>query len=141
LRCHKEGSSQSRYIGHAPVIAGATDYQIKEKIMSEQPYTQLSNLTQAVGEIPTESIVSRTVCREGAFKAIVFGFAPGQELSEHTASVPAVIQILEGECEVTLGKDHFETQAGFWAYMEARLPHSLLAKTPVKMLLLMLSEG
>ena len=103
------------------------------------PYTLIRNLNASITEIPTDSIVSRTMCREGAFKAIVFAFAPGQELSEHTASVPAVIQILEGECDVTLGEDHFEARPGFWAHMQAHLPHSLLAHTQVKMLLLMLS--
>jgi quercetin dioxygenase-like cupin family protein len=104
-------------------------------------YTQLDNINQAVEEIPAESIVSRTVYRDGTLKAIVFAFAPGQELSEHTASVPAIIQILDGKCEVTLGEDHYEAEAGFWVRMPANLSHSLLARTPVKMLLLMLSSG
>ena len=105
------------------------------------PYTLLTDINQAVQEIPHESIVSRTVYRDGSLKAIVFAFAPGQELSEHTASVPAIIQILEGECDVTLGEDHYDAQPGFWVRMPAKLPHSLLARTPVKMLLLMLSDG
>ena len=104
------------------------------------PYTQMARIHDSINEVPTDSIVSRTVCRNGGFKAIVFAFATGQELSEHTASVPAVIQILEGECDVTLGQDRFEAQAGFWAHLEARLPHSIYARTPVKMLLLMLDN-
>lgn len=105
------------------------------------PYTLLNNINQAVLEIPLDSIVSRTIYRDGSLKAIVFAFAPGQELSEHTASVPAIIQILEGEGEITLGEDHYEAQPGFWVWMPAKLPHSLLARTPVKMLLMMLSDG
>jgi quercetin dioxygenase-like cupin family protein len=104
-----------------------------------ETYTLFDNLNQTVQEIPTDSIVSRTIYRDNSLKAIVFAFAPGQELSEHTASVPAIIQIVEGDCEVTLGEDHFEAQAGFWVHMPAKLPHSLLARTPVKMLLMMLS--
>lgn len=104
------------------------------------PYTLLPNLHEGVIDIPQDSIVSRTIYRDRSFKAIVFAFAPGQELSEHTASVPAVIQILEGECDLTLGEDHFDARAGFWVHMPARLQHSLLARTPMKMLLLMLSE-
>lgn len=104
-------------------------------------YTLLPDIQQAVTEIPTESIVSRTVYRDASLKAIVFGFAAGQELSEHTASVPAIIQILEGACDVTLGEDRFDAGPGFWVRMPAKMPHSLLARTPVKMLLLMLSDG
>ena len=110
-------------------------------MISTTPYTLLNNIQQSVQDIPLDSIVSRTVYRDRSLKAIVFAFAPGQELSEHTASVPAIIQILEGECEVTLGEDHFEAQPGFWVRMPAKLPHSLLARTPVKMLLMMLSDG
>lgn len=107
---------------------------------TDKLYSLLTDINQAVQEIPLDSIVSRTVYRDRSLKAIVFAFAPGQELSEHTASVPAIIQILEGECEVTLGEDHYNARAGFWVHMPAKLPHSLLARTPVRMLLLMLSD-
>jgi len=110
--------------------------------MSATPsYTLNENINQSIQEIPLDSIVSRTIYRDDQLKAIVFAFAPGQELSEHTASVPAIIQILEGDCQVKLGSDEFEAHAGFWARMPAKLPHSLLARTTVKMLLLMMSEG
>ncbi len=105
------------------------------------PYIQFDSIAGAVKEIPLESIVSRTVYRDDALQAIIFAFAPGQELSEHTASVPAIIQILEGECQVKLGSDEFDAKPGFWTRMPANLPHSLLARTPVKMLLLMLSNS
>lgn len=104
----------------------------------ETPYTFFEEINNSIETIPTESIVSRTIYRDDHLKAIVFAFAPGQELSEHTASVPAIIQILDGECELTLGKDRFEVKAGAWARMPANLPHSIFARTPVKMLLLML---
>lgn len=102
-------------------------------------YTFFQDLASSIESIPSESIVSRTIYRDDQLKAIVFAFAPGQELSEHTASVPAMIQILEGECELTLGSDRYEVKAGAWAHMPAKLPHSILAHTPVKMLLLMQS--
>lgn len=104
-------------------------------------YTRFENLNETIDAIPTESIVSRTIYKgEDNLKTIVFAFAPGQELSEHTASVQAMIQILEGECTVTLGPDAFDAQAGFWAHMAPNLKHSILAKTPVKMLLIMLGK-
>jgi quercetin dioxygenase-like cupin family protein len=104
------------------------------------PYTFFPNIASSVETIPADTIVSKTVNREGGVKAIVFGFAPGQELSEHTASVPAVIQILQGEADLTLGTDHFSVGPGAWARMDANLPHSITARTPVVMLLLMLDK-
>lgn len=73
-------------------------------------------------------------------KAILFGFAAGQELSEHTSSQSAILHILQGEAGLTLGDDSMEAQAGTWVYMPPRLPHSLYAKTPVLMLLLLFKE-
>lgn len=104
------------------------------------PYTFFQDIASAIETIPTDSIVSRTIYRGDDLKSIVFAFAPGQELSEHTASVPAIIHILEGECEMTLGGDPYEVKAGAWARLPANMPHSILAHTPVKMLLLMLSK-
>lgn len=106
--------------------------------MESKPYIVFPQLGETITEIPNESIVSRTIVRDNGLKAIVFAFAPGQELSEHTASVPAIIQILEGECDVTIGQDAFQARPGFWAHMQPNLPHSILARTPVRMLLIML---
>ena len=104
-----------------------------------QTHTYFPNLSETISSIPQESIVSRTIYRDNGLKAIVFAFAPGQELSEHTASVPAIIQVIEGDCELTVGESRYEATAGAWVQMPAKMPHSLYAKTPVKMLLLMLS--
>jgi hybrid cluster-associated redox disulfide protein len=104
----------------------------------ETTYTFFPNIRDAVADIPQDSIVSRTVYRDDHLKAILFAFAPGQELSEHTASVPAIIQIIEGECDLTVGQDKYTVSAGAWVRMQPNLPHSLYAKTPMKMLLLML---
>ncbi len=101
-------------------------------------HTYFADLAQTIETIPTDSIVSRTVLRDGQLKVIVFAFAPGQELSQHTASVPAMIHILEGECDLTVGDNSYSGKPGGWVYMDANTPHSLLARSPVKMLLIML---
>ena len=106
----------------------------------EKPYTFFQDIGKAIDSIPTESIVSRTVSREGGMKAIVFAFAVGQELSEHTASVPAVIQILQGEADLIVGEDHYDAGPGTWVRMDANLSHSITARTPVIMLLIMMDK-
>ena len=83
------------------------------------------------------SIVSRTLRADEHAKLVVFGFDKGQELSEHTASVPAIIHIISGEADLTLGGEKQSAKAGTWAWMPAHLPHSITAKTPVVMLLTM----
>jgi quercetin dioxygenase-like cupin family protein len=102
-------------------------------------YTVVEDLAGLIESITPESIVSRTFYKEGQMKAILFGFDTGEVLSEHTSSQAAILQIIEGEATVTLGDETYEAQSGFWVYMPPHLKHSIHAKTPLKMLLLMLS--
>jgi quercetin dioxygenase-like cupin family protein len=89
-------------------------------------------------EIPPDSTISRTLHQDDHCKVVLFGFAAGQELSEHTAAVPAHLHFLSGEAEVKLGDDTVTATAHSWVQMPARLPHAIKAKTPVKMLLTLL---
>jgi len=101
-------------------------------------YSLVDDLVDLLPEIPEDTIVSRSVYQDEKLKAILFGFAPGQELSEHTSARPAILHFIKGDAELTLGRDSSIAGPGTWAYMEAHLPHSILAKTEVMMLLLML---
>jgi quercetin dioxygenase-like cupin family protein len=109
--------------------------------MNNLPYTFIADLLAQIQDIPPDSIVSRTFYSDEQLKAIVFGFAAGQELSEHTASQPAVLHFLKGEAELTLGMEQMAVQAGAWVHMQPQLPHSIVAKTPVVMLLLLFKTG
>jgi quercetin dioxygenase-like cupin family protein len=100
-------------------------------------YTHLGDLSKEVRP-PDHGILSRTLFNDEQLKAILFGFAQGEELSEHTASMPAVLHFLEGEANVTLGDDTVEASPGAWVHMTKGLRHSIVAKTPVVMLLLLL---
>ncbi len=103
--------------------------------MSEPTYGIVENLAALLPEIPAESIVSRKVYSDDLLKVTLFGFAAGEELTEHTAASPATLHFLSGTATLTLGEDTFEAQAGTWVQMPAHLPHSVLAKTAVTMLL------
>jgi quercetin dioxygenase-like cupin family protein len=91
-------------------------------------------------EPPGDGTLSRTLNQDDRLKVVVFGFSAGQELSEHTASMPAILHVLRGEAAVTLGPDEVSTKAGTWIHMAAKLPHSIRARTPVVLLLLLLKE-
>jgi quercetin dioxygenase-like cupin family protein len=72
---------------------------------------------------------------------VLFAFAPGEELSEHTSARPAIVHILEGEVELSAGDDRFAGAAGTWFRMPAGMPHSVRARTPVRMALTLLPPG
>jgi quercetin dioxygenase-like cupin family protein len=101
-------------------------------------YTWFENLAELMTDVPAGSIVSRTLYKDKVINVVLFGFDTGESLSEHTAAQPAIIHILSGEGTLTLGADVKEVQAGAWVRMPPNMKHSLLAKTPLKMLLLML---
>lgn len=101
-------------------------------------YFFTENLEDLLNEIPPDSIISRTFYEADQLKAILFGFAPGQELSEHTAAKPAILHFLKGEADLTLGDVAKTVQAGSWTYMQPHLAHSIIAKSKVIMLLYLL---
>lgn len=107
----------------------------------EELYKYIPNLTAELPEIPPDTIVSRTLFDDENVKAVIFGFAAGQELSEHTASQSALLYFVEGAARVTLGKDEVEARPGTWVHMTPRLTHRIYADTPVVMLLLLLKKS
>jgi quercetin dioxygenase-like cupin family protein len=89
-------------------------------------------------EPPADGILSRTIYQDDRLKAVAFGFGQGQDLSEHTAARPAMLFFVKGEASVGLGDEVREAQTGTWIHMPANLKHSIKAKTPVVMLLVLL---
>jgi quercetin dioxygenase-like cupin family protein len=88
-------------------------------------------------EVADQGIVSKTVVENEHHKLVHFTFAPGQELSEHTASVPAVIQVIEGNGRVVLGGVTHEAVPGKLFYMPAELKHAVTADGRLVILLTM----
>lgn len=100
-------------------------------------YTHFLDLANEV-ELPADGILSRTIFQDDKIKAVAFGFTQDEELSEHTAAKPAMLFFVKGEASVGLGDDMQEAQAGTWVHMPANLEHSIKARTPVVMLLVLL---
>ena len=107
----------------------------------DSPFTYLENLLSETASLPSDSILSRTLLQNKDLRVILFQFAPGQELSEHTSSKPAVLHFLSGKASVTLGGETKAADMNTMIYMEPHLPHSIVAETEVKMLLTMLEKG
>lgn len=102
-------------------------------------YTHIVDLAKET-EPPAHGILSRTLLNDDHVKAVIFGFAAGEELSEHTATMPAILHFLAGEATLTLGGDTVEARGGTWIHMPAELPHSVRTTSPVVMLLLLLKK-
>lgn len=91
--------------------------------------------------VPNDGILTRQLYEDEALRAVLFTFSAGQRLSEHTASSPAVLHFVTGEATVTLGKQSFDAHPGTWVRMDPGLQHSVVTKSPVTMLLLLLKRN
>ena len=107
--------------------------------MAEQPLIDAG--AQKILSLPEEThfapigIVSRTLLRTANSRVVLFGFAEGQELTEHTSTQHAVVQILSGECDFSLAGEAHKLKAGDMLYMPPNLPHAAKATTKFSMLL------
>ena len=87
------------------------------------------------------AVVSRAIVKKNAGTLTLFAFDIGQGLSEHSAPFDAVVEILDGEAELTIGGEKVAARAGQAVLMPANIPHALSATTPFKMLLVMVREA
>lgn len=97
------------------------DYQIKQ-LTSELP----------IPESGKQSVVLHDNIQS---KAILFSFAAGGGLAEHVAPFNATLQVITGTAAITVGNEAVEGKPGTWIQMIAQTPHSILADTPVVLLL------
>lgn len=85
-----------------------------------------------------ESVVSRTLVKKPTGTITLFAFDLGQALSEHTAPFEALLQVLEGEAEISIGGKPHRVKGGEAILLPAGIPHGVNAVAPFKMLLTMI---
>lgn len=81
-------------------------------------------------------VVSLTLAQEKGFSVTVFAFTKGEGLSAHTASGDALVHILDGKAEITIGEEVVTVEKGEFVVMPANVPHALEAVENFKMFLL-----
>jgi len=101
--------------------------------------THILDLASEV-EPPESGITSKVLYDNDEVKAILFGFGENEDLFEHSAPLPVILNFVQGEASLTIGDESKQAQPGTWIHMPAKLKHSVHANTPVVMLLLMLKN-
>ena len=99
--------------------------------------THLTDVASLV-EVNAGATVSRTVLKAEGVRLVLFSFDTGEELSEHTAAMPVLLQVLEGRLSVSSGGETVELVPGAVVHLTTRAPHSVVAQEPSRMLLTML---
>jgi len=102
-------------------------------------YVYVRDLRQQA-KVPENGILSQTLHNDDRTKVILFGFAPRQELSAHTAPFPAILTFLKGEALLKLGDDELQAAEGTFVHMRSYLEHGIKARSEVVMLLTMIKN-
>ena len=111
----------------------ATNSNAKPKLTPAQAYNVAELTYYAQG-----AIVSRTLADNESGTVTLFAFDAGQGLSEHTTPFDALVHVVDGTAELTIGGKTVTASAGQIVLMPANVPHALKAIKPFKMLLIML---
>jgi quercetin dioxygenase-like cupin family protein len=81
------------------------------------------------------SVVSKTLIDNKAGTVTLFAFGQGQGLSEPAAPFDALVQVLDGEVEITISEKPYRLTSGEIIVMPANEPHAMKAVKDFKMLL------
>lgn len=101
----------------------------------EEPVV-FAGTTQAL-PVTEAATTSRVLVDNDAVRVVGFSFDAGEQLTEHTASVPVVLQLLRGAMRVEVAGIGHELVAGDLVYLPAEAKHALEAHEPSLLSLVM----
>jgi quercetin dioxygenase-like cupin family protein len=80
-------------------------------------------------------VVSKTLAQGKPVSITIFAFDKGEEISSHASSGDAMVHILDGSAEITIGENKYIAKAGETIVMPANVSHALFAIEKFKMIL------
>ncbi|MGL5965232.1 MAG: cupin domain-containing protein [Fusobacteriaceae bacterium] len=86
-------------------------------------------------EIGENSVSSLVLAQKNGVGLTLFAFDKGESIGTHSAPGDAMVIVLMGKVEITIGDEVYILSEGETIVMPANIPHSLLALEKFKMLL------
>ena len=105
-----------------------------DKYIKNVPPETVFQLDKQV-EFLTGQIVSKTLAQNNAVSLTIFAFDTGEEISSHESDGDAMITVLGGTGEITIGDKKYTLRGGESVVMPAHIPHAVYAPEPFKMFL------
>jgi len=97
-------------------------------------HAKLLNLKEEVN-YQEGQVVSKTLAKSKYINVSLFAFDKGEDLSPHTSTGDALVQVLDGEVTITIGDESFDLKENDSIVMPANILHAVYAKSAFKMLL------
>lgn len=91
---------------------------------------------ESLTQYQTGQVVSRTLAQGKNMSLTLFAFDKDEEISSHSSGGDALVYILDGEADITVGDDVHNVKKGETIVMPKGIPHALYAKEQFKMLLI-----
>lgn len=85
-------------------------------------------------------VVSLTLVQNEELTLTLFAFAKGEGVSTHSAPGDAMVYMLDGEAEITIGEEKLIAHAGETIVMPTNIPHGLNATEDFKMMLILVKK-
>jgi quercetin dioxygenase-like cupin family protein len=111
----------------------------KQALIKNIPFSETIDLSSLV-DYEEGRVVSRTLSSQKAVGITLFAFDKDEEISAHSASGDAMVQILDGEALINVGGKEITAVAGQTVVMPADVPHALYATTRFKMFLIVVKR-
>lgn len=105
-----------------------------EPLIKNIAHASAISLTDAVA-FEKGKVVSITLAQRPGVGMTLFAFDAGEGVSTHAAPGDAMVNVLDGECQITIDGASHQLTIGQSIIMPAGIPHAVKAITPFKMLL------
>lgn len=80
-------------------------------------------------------VVSKTLVQNPNVSLTLFSFDKGEEISSHSSHGDAMVYVMDGQAEVTIGEEKYLVNAGETIVMPAETPHAVHAPAQMKFML------
>jgi len=80
-------------------------------------------------------VVSKTLVQNPNVSLTFFSFDKGEEISTHSSHGDAMVYIIDGTAEITIGGEKFTLSAGETIVMPSEVPHAVFAPEKMKFML------
>ncbi len=106
-----------------------------QKLIKNMDFAKILEMESLV-EYQQGQVVSRTLAQGKSLSLTLFAFDKGEEISAHASGGDALVYILDGKAEITIGEEIFHLKKGETIVMPAGIQHALTAEEKFKMLLI-----